>query len=106
MENVCTVLAPGMDFIWRHKAEDIQVLSPVGSKHNIDNWQHFRGGAKQRYGKASHQVEASHGGVSGNLGQLPCPGSSVVETRQKINSWAASHEEKLWCVPTKPEDKV
>ena len=30
--NVCTVLATGMDYIWRHGAEDIQVPSPIGSK--------------------------------------------------------------------------
>ena len=31
--NVCTVLAPGMEYIWRHGAADIQVPSPVGSNH-------------------------------------------------------------------------
>ena len=32
--NICTVLAPGMDYIWRHGASKIQVLSSVGSKIN------------------------------------------------------------------------
>ena len=35
--NVCTVIAPGMDYIWRHGAEDIQMPGPVGSKRNMDN---------------------------------------------------------------------
>ena len=37
--------------------------------------------------------------------QLPCQGSSVVETCEK-NSWAASHEEKWRRVPTKPEERI
>ena len=37
VENLCKVMALGMDYIWIHRAEDIQVLSPVGSKHKIDN---------------------------------------------------------------------
>ena len=106
VENVCTVLALGMYYIWRHREEDILVLYSVGSKRKIDNWQQVRGGAKRQYGKARHEVEASHRGVSGNVGQLPCQGSSVVETRQNIYSWAANHEEKLWCMPTKPKEKV
>ena len=32
--NVCTVLAPGMDYIWRHGESDIQVTSPVWNKSN------------------------------------------------------------------------
>ena len=35
--NVCTVIAPGMDYIWRHGASDIQMPAPVGSKRNMDN---------------------------------------------------------------------
>ena len=35
--NVCTVIAPGMDYIWRHGAADIQMLAPVGRKHKMDN---------------------------------------------------------------------
>ena len=31
--DICTVLSPGMDYIWRHGASDIQVQYPVGSKH-------------------------------------------------------------------------
>ena len=30
--NVCTVMAPGIDYIWRHGAADIQMPSLVGSK--------------------------------------------------------------------------
>ena len=48
----------------------------------------------------------SQGGVSENVGQLPCQGSIVVETRQKINSWAEIHEEKWRRVTTKPEERV
>ena len=104
--NVCTVLAPGMDYIFRHGAAYVQVPSPVGSKRNRDDWQQVGGGAKQRYGKARHQVEALQGGVSGNFGQLPRQGISVVETRQKNNSWAEIYEENWKRVPTKPEEKV
>ena len=35
--NVCTVIAPGMDYIWRHGAVDIQMLDPVGSKSKMEN---------------------------------------------------------------------
>ena len=35
--NVFTVLEPGMDYIWRHGAADIQVSSPVGIKCKRDN---------------------------------------------------------------------
>ena len=35
--NVCTVIAPGMDFIWRHGEADIQMTALVGSKRNMDN---------------------------------------------------------------------
>ena len=49
---------------------------------------------------------ALQGGVMENVVQLPRQGISVVETCQKINSWAASHEEKWRRVPTKPKDKV
>ena len=38
--------------------------------------------------------------------QLTPQGSGVVEIREKINSWAASHEEKWGRVTTKPEEKV
>ena len=31
---VCTVIAPGMDYILSHGAVDIQVPYPIGSKHN------------------------------------------------------------------------
>ena len=35
--NVCTVIAPHMDYIWRHGAAYIQMSAPVGSKRNMDN---------------------------------------------------------------------
>ena len=35
--NVCTFMALGMDYILRHGAADIQVLSPVGSKCKREN---------------------------------------------------------------------
>ena len=35
--NVCTVIAPGMDYIWMHGAVDIQMPAPVGSKCKMDN---------------------------------------------------------------------
>ena len=38
--------------------------------------------------------------------QLPRQGSSVVETRVRIKSWAASHEEKWRSLPTKSEYKI
>ena len=41
-----------------------------------------------------------------NMEQLPCQGSSVEKTRVIINSWAESHEEKWWRVPTKSEEKI
>ena len=35
--NVCTVIALGMEYIWRHSAEDIQMTDPVGIKRKRDN---------------------------------------------------------------------
>ena len=35
--NVCTVIAPGMDYIWRHGAAEINIPDPVGSKRKINN---------------------------------------------------------------------
>ena len=46
------------------------------------------------------------GGVLGNVGKLPRQGRSVVETCQKINLWAASHEKKRRRVTTKQKEKV
>ena len=56
VENVCTVLAPGMEYIWRYGAADIQILSTVGSKINKVVWQQDIGGAKLSYGMEVHQV--------------------------------------------------
>ena len=49
---------------------------------------------------------ASQGGVLGNIGQPPRQGSYVVETCQKIISWAANHEYKWRRVRKKSEDKM
>ena len=49
---------------------------------------------------------ALQGRGSENMEQLTPQGSGVVEIREKINSWAASHEEKWGRVTTKPEEKV
>ena len=81
--NVYTVIAAGMDCIWRHGASDIHVPSSVGSKLKRENWKQDSGDAKRRYGKARHQVGESQGRVSDNVVQLPCQGSSVIKTRQK-----------------------
>ena len=35
--NVCTVIVPGMDYIWRYGPANIQMPASVGIKHNIDN---------------------------------------------------------------------
>ena len=35
--NVCTSIAPGMDYIWRHGAADIQIPAPVGSNQKMVN---------------------------------------------------------------------
>ena len=35
--NVCTLIATGMDYIWRHGAAYILIPDPVGSKRNMDN---------------------------------------------------------------------
>ena len=35
--NVCTVIAPGMNYIWVHGAADIQMPDPVGSKRKMEN---------------------------------------------------------------------
>ena len=35
--NLCKVIAPGMDYIWRHDAADIQMPDPLESKCNMDN---------------------------------------------------------------------
>ena len=48
----------------------------------------------------------SQGGMSENMDEFPHQGSSVVKKCDRIKSWKASHEEKLWRVPTKLEDKI
>ena len=35
--NVCTVIAPGRDYIWRYGTADIQMPAPVGSKLKMEN---------------------------------------------------------------------
>ena len=35
--NVCTVIAPGMDYIWRHGASDIQISATLGRNHKMEN---------------------------------------------------------------------
>ena len=35
--NVCKLIAPGVDYIWRHGAADIQMPAPLGSKHKMEN---------------------------------------------------------------------
>ena len=35
--NVCTVVAPGVYYIWRNSAADIKMPAPVGSKLKMDN---------------------------------------------------------------------
>ena len=57
--NVCKVLAPVMDYIWRHGAADIQVPYPVGRKPKMEGWQQDSGGTKKRYEMAGHQVGVS-----------------------------------------------
>ena len=57
--NVCTVLASGMDYIWSHSASDILMLSPVGRKRKREGLHMDRGGVRQNYGMAGHQVGAS-----------------------------------------------
>ena len=51
-------------------------------------------------------MRSLHGGVSVNVRQRPRQGSSMLEIRQKMNSWAASHGEKWRCVTTKQEEKT
>ena len=36
-DNVCTLIALGIYYIWRYGVADIQMPAPVGSKHNMDN---------------------------------------------------------------------
>ena len=84
--NVCTVIAPGMDYIWMHGAEDIQIPDPVGSKCNMDNLQQNSGDAKRRYEEARHLIGASQGEVSENMEKLILQGSNVKKTRFRINS--------------------
>ena len=35
--NVCTVVAPGIDYIWRYGAADILIPYPLGSKRKMEN---------------------------------------------------------------------
>ena len=35
--NVCKLIAPGVDYIWRHGAADIQMPAPLGSEHKMEN---------------------------------------------------------------------
>ena len=62
--NVCTAIAPGMDYIWRHGVADIQMPAPVGSKRKMENWRENSGDTKRRYEEAGHKVGASQGGVT------------------------------------------
>ena len=61
--NVCTVLAPGMDYILRHGAADIQVPYPIGSKRKRENLRQDIGDSERLYLKARRQVGSSQGGV-------------------------------------------
>ena len=97
--NVCTSIAPVIDYIWRHVAADIQMPAPVGSKDKIDNGQQSSGDAKRRYEEERHLVGLFQRGVSENMEKLPRQGSNVEKTRVIINSWAASHKEKWRHVP-------
>ena len=104
--NVWTVIAPGMEYIWRNSAADIQMQAPVWIKHNMENWWENNGYAKRRYEEERHQLGALQGGVSENMEQLPRQVSSVGKTRFRINSWAASHKDKWRNVPKKSEEKI
>ena len=69
--NVCTVIVPGMEYISRHGAADIQMPDPVWSKRNLDSWQQNSGDAKRLYEEARHIVGASQGGVLENMEKYP-----------------------------------
>ena len=43
------MMAPGMDYIWRHGAADIQMPAPAGSKYKMDNLWQNSGDAKRCY---------------------------------------------------------
>ena len=75
--NVCTVIASGMDYIWRHGAADIQMTAPVGIKRKMDLWQKNSGYAKRHYVEARHLIGSLQGGVSENMENLPCQGSNM-----------------------------
>ena len=96
-------MAPGMDYIWRHGAANIQIPAPVGSKRKRDNWGQDSGDANDAMESQDIKWERRMGGVSYNMEKLPRQEISVVKTRVRINLWAASHEEKWRRVPTKPE---
>ena len=75
--NICTVIAPGTDNIWRHVAAENHMLDPVGIKRKMDNCQKNSGDAKIRYEEARHLLGASQGRVSENMEKLPRQGSNV-----------------------------
>ena len=66
--NIQTVIAPGMYYIWRHGASDIQVLSRVGSKSKREIRQQEIVGSKRGYIMEGQQLGASQGGVLGDIG--------------------------------------
>ena len=65
--NVCTVLAPGIEYIWRHGAAYIQVLYSVESNQKREKLRQDSGDAKRRYRKERHQVGALQEGVLENM---------------------------------------
>ena len=50
MESVCTVLASGIDYLWRHRVAYIQEPYPVWSNEKREGCHQDSGGAKQGYG--------------------------------------------------------
>ena len=104
--NIWTVSTPGMYYIWRHGASYIQLPYSVGSKRKREGWEQESGGSKWCYVTEGHQLGDYHGEVSGGVGILPHQGISVATTRNNINLWASSHEEKWRRVPIKRDCKV
>ena len=104
--NVCTVIALGMDYIWRHGTAEIKISAPVGSNLKMDNQQQNSGEAKRCYGEARHLIGASQGGVSEDMKNLPFQEGNVEKQGVRINLWAASHEEKWRHVPKKLKEKI
>ena len=74
VENVCTVIAPGMEYIWENGAADIQVPSPLGDKSKREGRHQDSGVFKRHYGSQVTKWEHHIGECQEILDNYPAKG--------------------------------